>query len=565
MSDGRDRASASFSYRTAFPWMAIFRLFWTAMDPKKLLVAAVGIVAMSVGWYFLSAIFYFKPPELTSSKYSNSESGPLLYAADLAEWQVMADLAAPSSAGQPATANSPGKLPTPAGRFRAMPWDEYRGPNPFLFIVDLLNAPAALWWDMGKGYFSTVAPVLMEPLAKFLLPIAKIVSPGVSGWTRFYLFLIILWSLAVWGFCGGVITRLAAVQLADKGPISLRQAVRFVANRYLNFFLTPVLPLAMIAAFVVGLFIFGCFALIPFLGDVFLYGLGLPLVILGGAAMAFLLVGLLGYPLMYPALSVEGDSTDAFDTFSRSLNYVYQAPWQYLWLWIVTVFYGAAVTFFVLFFTSLMVYVGKWAVGLPGGAFDLESRKPEYLFIYAPESFGWKELLLKDSPYELQRIPEMNGAGRRVDVYAPAKPELDAQNRNDFWAYNTLGARMVAIWLGLIFLMMLGFSYSFFWCAATVIYYRLRKKIDEAEPDEVYLEEEEPEAPLAPPKLATGTTPVAPPPPSAMTSLPVISPPVAPPPPVPPPPPIPLADNAPHAPATVPFPNTPNPNGEKTE
>src|SRR6185437_11269599 len=226
-----------------------------------------------------------------------------------------------------------------------------------------------------------------------------------------------------------------------------------------------------------------------------------------------------------------------------------------------TILYGAVVTFFVLFFTSLMVYVGKWAVGLPADAFA-SSRKPEFLFIYAPESFGWKELLLKDSPYELQRIPEMNDAGRRVDVYVPARPEVDAQNRNDYWMYNTFGARLVAIWLGLIFLMMLGFSYSFFWCAATVIYYRLRKKIDEAEPDEVFLEEEEPEAPLAPPKLATGTVPTSPPPPSSMTSLPVISPPVVPP---PPPPPIPLADNTPHAPATVPFPTTPNPNGEKTE
>src|SRR6185437_1251777 len=163
-----------------------------------------------------------------------------------------------------------------------------------------------------------------------------------------------------------------------------------------------------------------------------------------------MLVGLVGYPLMYPALSVEGDSTDTFDSLSRSLNYVYQAPWQYIWHWLVTILYGAVVTFFVLFFTSLMVYVGKWAVGLPADAFAT-SRKPEFLFIYAPESFGWKELLLKDSPYELQRIPEMNDAGRRVDVYVPARPEVDAQNRNDYWMYNTFGARLVAIWLGLIF------------------------------------------------------------------------------------------------------------------
>jgi hypothetical protein len=98
--------------------------------------------------------------------------------------------------------------------------------------------------------------------------------------------------------------------------------------------------------------------------------------------------------------------------------------------------------------------------------------------------------------------------------------------------------------------MMLGFSYSFFWSAATVIYFLLRKKIDEAEPDELFLEEDEPEAPLAPPKIADHTAPVP------STSLPVIA---TPPPPVPPPPPIPLAEGPPPSP---PFAAPPTSNGE---
>ena len=60
--------------------------------------------------------------------------------------------------------------------------------------------------------------------------------------------------------------------------------------------------------------------------------------------MAVFLVGLVGYPLMYTTISAEGDQSDTFDALSRSINYVYQSPWHYIWYWIVAVVYGAAVT-----------------------------------------------------------------------------------------------------------------------------------------------------------------------------------------------------------------------------
>ena len=559
MADGREQPPA-FSIRTTLPWTEIFRCFQVALDPRKLLLAAAGILVMSFGWYVLSAMFYSKAPNRDAEIYSNSyllkelesstnpETGqnykpeeiPAIadkrYREDLAQWRVLADLAGPG------------------GRLRTMPWYESRGENPFLFVTELISAPPTLWWRMVTDYASTVAPVLIEPLVKLLLPVAKIVSPGVSPGTRFYLLLVILWTLIVWGFFGGVITRIAAVQLANKGPISLKQAVRFVATRYVSYLLAPMVPLVIIALVVLGLIVYGLLALIPVLGDVVLLGIGLPLIIAAGGVMAVFLVGLVGYPLMYTTLSVEGDSSDTFDALSRSINYVYQAPWNYLWYSLVAVFYGAAVTFFVLFFSSLMLYTGKWAVGLTASAVWSE-RKPDYLFIYAPESFGWRELLLRDSPYAVAPQPEVMDGGRVVQVYKPTDPARYKQNREQFWAYNTWGAGIVCFWLTLMFLMMLGFSYSFFWSAATMIYLLMRKKVDEAELDEVSVEEEEPEAPLPPPKLADGTGPAAAP----MTSLPVITPPAPPvvPPPPPPPPPIPLVMSPPVVPppppATIPF------------
>jgi hypothetical protein len=569
MADGRDHGPG---HRPRwFLWTEIFRSFQVAIDPRKLLVAAAGILAMSFGWWLLSVIFYEKAPDANAPEYQASaltrefenkkkpgteppqnyteEDLKLIarkrYEEDRARWEVLDELAGPG------------------GRLRTLPWFEYRGPNPFLFLTAVIGGSAVERSDALQGFLTGSVPVLVEPLVKLLLPVAKIISPGVSPLTRFYLLLIILWNLAVWAFCGGVITRLAAVQLAGKGPISFKQAIRYVAARYVNYLSAPLIPLGIITAVVIGLIFVGLLGMIPVFGDLVIFGVGLPAIVVAGAIMAVFLVGLVGYPLMYTTLSVEGDSSDTFDALSRSINYVYQAPWQYLWYSFVAVVYGAAVTFFVIFFASLMVYLGKWAVSQAPWN-EAANRKPDYLFVYAPESFGWRELLLRDSPYAIrqtteQRVSEVKDPHtgqpivyRKLVTYESVNPQAEQQNRSEFWSYNKLGAGLVAFWLGLIFLMMLGFSYSFFWSAATVIYLLMRKKVDEAELDEVAVEDEEPEAPLAPPKMTDA-------PPGPSTSLPVITPPTAPPPPpalltgplVPPPPP----------PATIPFtgPVTPEP------
>ena len=346
MADGRDLGPGQ-SPPTRHLWTEIFRSFQIAFDPRKLVLAAAGIVVMAFGWWLLSSVFYEldKAPQRSDAAYQQAAlerefqnkkkpsgenyteadlktEGDKRYAEDRARWEVLDELAGPG------------------GRLRTMPWYEYRGPNPFTFVTTLLASPPALWWGEVKGYLSTVAPVLIEPLVKLLLPVAKVISPGVSSLTRFYLLLVIVWNLAVWAFFGGVITRLAAVQLANKGPITFRQAIRYVAARYLNYLCAPLIPLAIIAVCVLGLIVYGVLGLIPFLGDIVVFGVGLPLVIAAGAVMAVFLVGLVGYPLMYTTLSAEGDSSDTFDALSRSINYVYQAPWQYIWYSLVAVVYG---------------------------------------------------------------------------------------------------------------------------------------------------------------------------------------------------------------------------------
>ncbi len=204
---------------------------------------------------------------------------------------------------------------------------------------------------------------------------------------------------------------------------------------------------------------------------------------------------------MYSTISTEG--SDSFDAISRSYSYVYQAPWHYLWYGLVAIAYGAILVFFVGLMGSLMVYLGKWGVER---APVLDTREPTYLFRYAPTSYGWRDLLLYKQPdTETVTIVHHNGAVGPELTLSPSYKESMS------WS-NYIGAIMVSVWIYILFLMVVGFAYSYFWCASTIIYLLMRRKVDDTEMDEVHLEEEEFEEPL--PKSAPAAAPPAAPAPA---------------------------------------------------
>ena len=48
-----------------------------------------------------------------------------------------------------------------------------------------------------------------------------------------------------------------------------------------------------------------------------------------------------------------------------------------------------------------------------------------------------------------------------------------------FQPWNFIGAGLTAFWLVLVMLFMIGFTYSYFWSAATIIYLNMRYVVDE--------------------------------------------------------------------------------------
>jgi hypothetical protein len=343
-------------------------------------------------------------------------------------------------------------------------------------------------WEKGQFWdwlFTKEGPVLIEPLVKFLRPVIFLINPNAGFWNQVYFLLTLLWTLATWAFFGGAITRMAAVQLTRKEKISLGEALNFTKSRFTSFLTAPLIPLVGVVLFLVLLILFGFVHLIPLVGDI-IDGLGWGLVFLAGLVMAVILVGLVGWPMMYATISTEG--SDSFDALSRSYSYVLTNPWHYIWYCLVALAYGAVVVFFIGFMGSLMVYLGKWGVSqTPFISASYVNREPEYLFQFAPTSFGWRELMLQGSS--------------SIDVHGNyAEPEK-------WHIWNTIGAGMVAIWLYLLFLMIVGFGYSYFWTASTIIYLLMRLKVDDQQMDEVYVEEVEGEEPYSMPITAPPSSP----------------------------------------------------------
>ncbi len=393
----------------------------------------------------------------------------------------------------------------PTAKFRTWPWDEDRGQNPFLTVTNLVSPGAKEESPFAPGQFlewlfEKKLPVLVEPLVKLVSPVYFLFKPQAGGWNRIFLGCLILWSLLVWGLFGGAITRLAVVQAARNEKIGLGEALSFARERLQSYFLAPTFPLLCIAAITVGLAVFGLVeGLLPWFGDIVLAGLLWPVVILLGLIMAVVLVGLLGYPLMSPTISAEG--SDSFDALSRSYSYVYQSPWQYIWYWTVALFYGAALIFFVGVMGSMAVYLGQWGMNrAPWLEGTVETdRTPAYFMLEAPQSFGWRDLLLSDSAYavESEYIAPSGEMRKRVDLLPEYKAKLSFPNQVGKW--------MVSFWLGLVFLLIVGFGYSYFWTASSIIYLLMRKHVDETDLDEVYMEDDE--MPMTAPLPATPATP----------------------------------------------------------
>lgn len=290
--------------------------------------------------------------------------------------------------------------------------------------------PAVQAWHPGDP--------LLGAWSRLTRPLWSAFDPSLALRDFVCLLLCGLGAAAVWGLFGGAIARIAAVELATEEHVGLMAALRFAARKWISHFVAPLLPLAGIATAAVPAILVAW--LLRFDVGLFLLALAWPVLLLLGFIIVLLLLGLLfGWPLMWPTISAEG--TDSFDALSRSYAYVFQRPLHYLFYAAVAAVLGGLGWLLVKNLAAAVALATYWSASWTAG----NDR--------------------------LQQII----SGEALEGIAHA------------------GAVVIRYWVGCVKLLATGFFFGYFWVASTAIYFLLRRDVDNAPIDEVFLEADESE------------------------------------------------------------------------
>jgi len=368
----------SIPWREYFPWLCLFRTLGLALRVRLLMLATGGLLLTTLGWWVLAYLFSSSPEVAAFANGFKS-----------CAWR-----------GDASGVN---------GLF--IPADDAVGPH-------LGHMPAMpfrdTWWKLSS-------------------PVRMMFSQGVTFVSFMFLMLCTVWSVLVWAFFGGAISRIAALAMGREETISASLATRFVKANYLSYIGAPLMPL--LGVFLVGLplVIGGLFLRSDFMAV--LVALAWPLMLVGGLLIAMFLLGLLfGWPLMFAAVSTEG--ADSFGALSQSYSFVNQRPLHYLGYAVVATLLGMLGATFVEYFASAVIHLATWMA-----------------------SWG-------------------SGNVRMLELTMPVMTDE-----------TLLSAKMIWFWNGLVRVVALSFVFSHFWVASTTIYLLLRRDTDGREMDEVQVDD----------------------------------------------------------------------------
>jgi hypothetical protein len=258
------------------------------------------------------------------------------------------------------------------------------------------------------------------------------------------LLLMAIWALLVWSIFGAAITRIAAVALARGDRPGFRAGLAHGVRRWPLYAFGPAIPLA--GVFFLGLLLTALGFAMKLDFFVLLASIVWPIVLVIGFVMALLLIGLaVGWPLMWPTISVE--TTDAFDALSRAYSYAFHRPIRYLFYVIIAAALGVMGWYIVDLFTRWIIDLSYW--GISWGA-------------------------------TAERTTEISNNTHLLTQSSDA--DVD-------WNTFKIGTAIIGVWHACLFTLALGFIYSYFWSAATAIYYVLRRDEDGTEMSEVTYED----------------------------------------------------------------------------
>lgn len=257
-----------------------------------------------------------------------------------------------------------------------------------------------------------------------------------------------LLTLTIWSLFGGAICRISALQFsADQRP-SMGEALSYGRGKFAAFFAAPLVPILLML--LIGLFMLiggWLMRFIPVVGPAvgsLLFGLAL----LGGGVLALLLIGTLGgFSLMWPTVAVEG--LDFTDAISRSLSYFYERMERAVLFALLAIIYGAVVWLVVRSFAFVLVYATHSFVGSAYPELGNMWDKPAYDQLYA-------------LPAESAQIED--------------------------WTSRNIAFPLIRTWISLGGFLLYGYLISYYFTGSTIIYLLLRRRVDETDLDDIYIE-----------------------------------------------------------------------------
>lgn len=309
-------------YRRVFPWLQLTRAFWIAVDPRKLLLSAAGLLLIVGGARVC-------------------ESLPFAQRSDAGD------------------AVSPVVQPWPWQE--SLEYDLWHGTDALAELQAGLRDPWNTLRRIGGNW-----QIVLRPVVPFVAAAVVVFRPDATLPELADALLKLTWAIFVWAIFGGAIARIAAIQFARDENIGLRKALKFSISRFFGYITAPFLSMVGIGILWLLCVIGGGIGRIPVAGPLVI-GILWGMQLLIGFLMAVVLVGLAaGWPLMFATIAVEG--SDGFDGLSRAYNYVFERPLYYLWQLVIAMLYGSLAVFVVWMMAQLSVHLASWGVAWGMGA-----------------------------------------------------------------------------------------------------------------------------------------------------------------------------------------------------
>lgn len=348
-----------------------------------------------------------------------------------------------------------GDVPAEVGLGSGCPWlaaasaipDPYARPSAERAVIPSPDAPKGQIKEADGG---TLGSSLSAPLAsgwdQVSRPFLRMFAADATLGQCVFFLLCGLWGLVVWTFFGGAINRAAAYQLATQERLGIGAVLRFVAARWRSYLAAPLVPL--LGIFVVSLPVMVLGLFLRASAGLVLAAIFWPLALVAGFLLALMVVGLLfGWPLLWSGVSSEG--TDTYDAIGRAYSYTYQRPLHYLFYAAVAAAIGALGWLAVSWFFAAIVRMTYWAASWGSG---------------------------------LEAVHQVATPGAHDTV-------------------GGFGAAVVRFWTECVKLLGAGFLVSYFWTAAAGVYLLLRRDVDAAELDEMFIAEEPEQLPAPIPPI----------------------------------------------------------------